>query len=92
MVRELERPSAEPVTVTVVLPPDPDEADGMAARALGTVGQLLDRGTPVVLATWELSGPVAAPVTDRRGAGRRLARAVPPGPASHGPAGIATSR
>jgi uncharacterized protein (DUF58 family) len=91
MVRELERPSAEPITVTVVLPSDPDEADRMAERALGTTVQLLDRGTPVLLATWESSGPVAAPVADRRGAGRRLARAVASG-TSTGSVGITASR
>jgi uncharacterized protein (DUF58 family) len=89
MVRELERPSAEPVTVTVDLPADPDEAERMAERALGTVAQLLDRGSPVLLATTEPAGPVTAPVADRRGAGRRLARAVngPTAAAASGGAG-----
>jgi uncharacterized protein (DUF58 family) len=76
MVRELERPSAEPLTVTVVLPADPREAERVAERALGTIVRLLDQGSPVLLATSESSGPVRASVTDRRGAGRRLARAV----------------
>jgi len=76
MVRELERPSAEAVTVTVELPAEPEEAERVAERALGTVVQLLDGGTPVLLATVEPSGPVLAPVADRRRAGRRLARAV----------------
>jgi uncharacterized protein (DUF58 family) len=77
MVRELERPSAEPVTLTVTLPSDPEEAERVAERALGTIARLLDTGTTVNLATVETSGPVLASVTDRRGAGRRLARAVP---------------
>ncbi len=77
MVSELEEPSSEPVTVTVNLPPDPVEAERAAERALGTVVQLLERGAPVQLATVESSGPVVARVADRRGAGRRLARAVP---------------
>lgn len=77
MVRELEGPSSEPFTVNVSLPLDPDEAEHVAGRALGTVAQLLERGAPVLLATVEPSGPVIAVVTDRRGAGRRLARAVP---------------
>jgi uncharacterized protein (DUF58 family) len=76
MVRELERPAAEAVTVTVELPEEPEEAERIAERALGTVVQLLQGGTPVLLATVEPSGPVLAPVDDRRRAGRRLARAV----------------
>ena len=76
MVRELERPSAEPVTLTVVLPQDPQEADRVAERALGTITRFLERGSTVLLATLETSGPVTASVVDRRGAGRRLARAV----------------
>jgi uncharacterized protein (DUF58 family) len=79
MVREVERPSAGPVTLTVELPENPDEAERVAERALGTVVDLLAKGAPVLLGTLERSGPVRAPVTDRRGAGRRLARAVPPG-------------
>ena len=79
MVREVERPSAGPVTLTVELPPDPDEAERVVERALGTVVDLLATGAPVLLGTLERSGAVLAPVTDRRGAGRRLARAVPPG-------------
>jgi uncharacterized protein (DUF58 family) len=76
MVRELERPSAEPITLTVVLPPDHEEAERVAERALGTISRLLERGSTVLLATVEASGPVLASVIDRRGAGRRLARAV----------------
>ena len=76
MVRELEQPSAGPVTIIVDLPDDPEEAERMAESALGTVVQLLDTGAPVLLRTLEPPGPVLAPVEDRRGAGRRLARAV----------------
>ena len=76
MVRELERPSAEPVTLTVILPQDPQEADRVAERALGTVTRFLERGSTVLLATVEASGPITAIVADRRAAGRRLARAV----------------
>ena len=75
MVRELERPSAAPVTVTVTLPADPEEAERVAERALGTVVLLLGQGVPVLMATVETAGPVLAPVPDRRAAGRRLARA-----------------
>ncbi len=76
MVREMEAPVADPVTVTVTLPPDPDQAERVAERALGTVLRLMERGVEVTLATTEASGPVRAEVADRRAAGRRLARAV----------------
>jgi uncharacterized protein (DUF58 family) len=76
MVREVEGAAAEPTKVVVALPPEPDEAERVAERALGTIVALLDRGTPVVLATTEPPGPVEALVADRRGVGRRLARAV----------------
>jgi uncharacterized protein (DUF58 family) len=76
MVRELEQPAAEPVTITVDLPGDPEAAERVAEGVLGSVVGLLAGGATVVLATTESSGPVLGPVTDRRGAGRRLARAV----------------
>jgi uncharacterized protein (DUF58 family) len=84
MVRELEGPSAEPVTVSVTLPPDPDDAERVAEQAFGTILQLFDRDVPVLLATAEQSGPVTAAVADRRDAGRRLARAIPGGAAATG--------
>jgi uncharacterized protein (DUF58 family) len=87
MVRELERPSAGPVTVMVDLPADPDEAERVAERALGTVVELLATGAPVLLGTHERSGRVLAAVSDRRGAGRRLARAVPAAGAADGGGG-----
>jgi uncharacterized protein (DUF58 family) len=77
MVRELEQPGAEPVTITVELPRDPDAAERVAEGALGSVVALLEGGAPVVLGTTEVSGPVLGAVADRRSAGRRLARAVP---------------
>ena len=76
MVREMEGPVAEPVMVSVVLPGDPDEAERVAERALGTVLALLGRGDAVILATHEAFGETIAPVTDRHGAGRRLAQAT----------------
>jgi len=72
----MERPTAEPVTIQVSLPPDREEAERVAEQALATVVQLLDRDTAVVLGTTELDGAVVAPVEDRREAGRRLALAV----------------
>ncbi len=89
MVRELERPSAEAVTVTVELPAEPEEAERVAERALGTVVQLLESGTPVLMATVERSGPVLAAVADRRHAGRRLARAMTGAGGAGGPTGAA---
>ncbi len=76
MVRELERPAASAVTITVDLPVDPEAAERVAEDALGTVVGLLEGGAPVLLETREPAGPVVAAVADRRGAGRRLARAV----------------
>lgn len=76
MVREMEGPAADPVTVEVRLPEDEDEAERAAERALGTVMAHLDRGTPVILVTTEPGGARRQAVGDRRSAGRRLARAV----------------
>lgn len=76
MVREMEEPAAEPVTLTVILPPEPEAAERVAERALGTVVALLERGVPVLLATTEPAGPVVGEVADRRAAARRLAGAV----------------
>ncbi len=83
MVKELERPSGQPVTVVVDLPRDPDEAERAAERALGTVVEWLDRGAVVLLQTLEPSGTVTDLVADRRGARRRLARAVSRYDAAH---------
>ena len=76
MVRETEEPAAEPVTLNIALPADPEAAERTAGQALATTVKLLDRGVRVVLATHELSGKVLGPVADRREAGRRLARAT----------------
>jgi uncharacterized protein (DUF58 family) len=97
MVREMEAPVADPVTVNVNLPSDPEQAEHVAERALGTVLRLMNGGAPVNLATTEPSGPVLGAVADRRAAGRRLARAVPeprpirPAAARLGPTDPATS-
>jgi uncharacterized protein (DUF58 family) len=76
MVRELEQPVGEPVTITVELPEDPETAERVAEDALGSVVGLLESGAPVLLATREPAGPVIGAVADRRSAGRRLARSV----------------
>ncbi|MGP0029813.1 MAG: DUF58 domain-containing protein [Acidimicrobiales bacterium] len=88
MMREFEHPLAVTATVSVVLPPDPEEAERVAERAFGTVVLLLERGTPVVLNTMEAAGGVSAPVTHPRQAGRRLARAVSPSHPSIDVAGV----
>ncbi len=44
MVREMEGPTAEPVTLEVHLPVDADAAERMAERAMATVVALVDRG------------------------------------------------
>lgn len=76
MVKEVEHPSGQALTVVVDLPPDPDEAETAAGRALATVVELLDAGAAVRLQTLEAAGVVSEYVPDRRQAGRRLARAV----------------
>lgn len=76
MVTEIERPAGRPVTVVVDLPADPAEAEEVAENALATLIALLGSGDGVLLETLERSGTVTRPVTDRRQAGRRLARAV----------------
>lgn len=76
MVREMEVPTSEPVTVRVVLPADQDEADLLAGRAYATVLALIGRQRPVMLATHEKTGDRIALVTGARDVGRRLARAV----------------
>jgi uncharacterized protein (DUF58 family) len=76
MVREMEGPTAEPVTVEVHLPAEPEAAERMAERAMATVVGFVDRGASVLLATTEEAGPRIGAVADRRSAGRRLARAV----------------
>ena len=76
MVREMEGPSAEPVTLEIHLPADVDAAERMAERAMATVVALVDRGASVRLTTIEATGPKTGSVGDRRSAGRRLARAI----------------
>lgn len=77
MVRELEEPSAEPLVLVVSLPNDPEAAEHVTERALGTAVSLLDAGAALTMVTDEVDGPVTKPVTTRLEAGRRLARAAP---------------
>lgn len=76
MVRELEEPSAEPMTMRVSLPGNSEAAERVAETAMGTAVWLLDRGANLIMATDEVNGPVVKSVATRREAGRRLARAV----------------
>jgi uncharacterized protein (DUF58 family) len=86
MVREMEGPTAEPVSLEVHLPADADAAEAMAERAMATVVALVDRGASVLLATTEGDGRHVGTVGDRRSAGRRLARAVAEPDRAPGPA------
>jgi len=83
MVREMEGPTAEPVTLEVRLPDDADAAERVAERVMATVVALVDRGSSVLLVTTEAGGPKVGAVGDRRSAGRRLARAVADPPTAH---------
>jgi uncharacterized protein (DUF58 family) len=76
MVREMEGPTAQPITLEVRLPVDAEAAERMAERAMATVVALVDRGASVLLMTMETDGARSGAVGDRRSAGRRLARAV----------------
>jgi len=77
MVRESERQTDDPITVELVLPTDPAEAEREAERMMASVGACIDRRQPVVLITREESGRVVGTVTGYTDLGRRLARAVP---------------
>jgi hypothetical protein len=85
MVRERERQTDEPVVIEVVLPEDPAAAEAESERVMGVVAGCLLRRQPVVLGTLEAEGHCLRPVRDRIDLGRRLARAVPPGPRAWAP-------
>ena len=74
MVRELEQPAAEPVTITVVLPADPVAAERVAEGALASVVGLLQIGMPVIL------GHQGGGGTGPRGGGRSAQRRPASGP------------
>jgi uncharacterized protein (DUF58 family) len=84
MVREMEGPASRPVTVSGMLPPDPDAADEEARRAMGTIAEHLAAGRSVVLVTAEPDGVIQGPVSGMLDAGSRLARALPQRPATGG--------
>ena len=92
MSRELEGPASTPVTVEVSLPADPQAAERVAEDAFATVARLMEQGVPVRLGTLERAGAVLSTVTDRRGLGRRLARAVSSSDPAQGASGVAISQ
>jgi len=78
LVRDDETPPESPQQVRVVLPSDPEAAEAIAETALATILALFERGSPVLLSTCEAGRITEGWVSDRRGAGRRLAAAGPP--------------
>ena len=76
MVRERERETNDPITVEVVLPSDPREAEAITERVMAVVAHHLIRGQPVLLATHEPGGRTVRMVRDGVDLGRRLARAT----------------
>ena len=74
MVREVEQPAAEPVTITVELPADPDAAERVAEGALGSVVRLLEGGAPGPARDQGGVGPCP------RARGRPAQRRAPPRP------------
>jgi uncharacterized protein (DUF58 family) len=75
MVRESERQPDSSVRVVADLPEDPQAAERRAEEVMATVAALLAAGRRVLLETVEEGNRRCAPVSDRRHAGRRLARA-----------------
>ncbi len=75
MVRESEQRPDASVRVVADLPDDPEAAERQAEEAMGTVVALLGTGRHVLLETVEDGRRRCMPVSDRRHAGRRLARA-----------------
>ena len=73
MVREMEDEDAKPIRVVVALPRDEELADALAARALGTLVELLSCHHFVILCSREDNGLRVEPVRTRQEAGRRLA-------------------
>jgi uncharacterized protein (DUF58 family) len=75
MVRETEEIPDTPVKIVLDLSEDPEQAEKQAADAMGAVEYLLACRKRVMLETVESGQRVSALVSDRRNAGRRLARA-----------------
>lgn len=75
MVRESEQQPDAAVRVVADLPDDPEMAERQAEEAMRTVVALLAAGRRVLLETVEDGRRSCVPVSDRRHAGRRLARA-----------------
>lgn len=75
MVRELEELPGTPLRIVADLSEDPIRAEEQSADVLGAVAELLAAGKTVTLETLEHGQKVYGEVSDRVGAGRRLARA-----------------
>jgi uncharacterized protein (DUF58 family) len=74
MIRETEQMPDTPVKIVADLSDDPLRAEQQASEILGAVSDLLANGKRVLLETVEEGQRVSALVSDRRSAGRRLAR------------------
>lgn len=74
MVRETEEVPDNPVRIVAELSDDPELSEQQAADILGTVDALLGAGKRVILETIEHGEVASALISDRRHAGRRLAR------------------
>ncbi|MEY2567841.1 MAG: hypothetical protein QOE35_2370 [Actinomycetota bacterium] len=81
VVKELEEPDRPGLVLRVTLGDDPDGAELVAGRAMGAALGALRAGLEVTLLTAETTGPRGGRVRSPIEAGRRLARAVPGGPA-----------
>lgn len=92
VVKELEDPEVARLFVVAELGWLPDDADEVAARALGLCTSALAAGVPVTLATVEAAGPRVADVVSRIDASRRLARAVAGTPSFEAPRGTTLVR
>lgn len=77
MVREMEVSVTPPVTIRVRLPLEPERAEQIAERVLGTVAKLIDEGRQIILVTLEKDGIRSSLVVGVTDAGRRLAAAIP---------------
>ena len=75
MVRETEDVPDTPIKIVADLSEDPERAEEQATNVMGAVTDLLASGRRVLLETVEHGQRLSRIVSDRRSAGRRLARA-----------------
>jgi hypothetical protein len=74
MIRETEQMPDTPVRIVADLSDEPLRAEQQASEILAAVSDLLANGKRVMLETVEEGQRISAIVSDRRSAGRRLAR------------------